>query len=110
MTDLDTIRKRHLDPERNRGRTYYEGHIEVDLAMLVEEVAWLRKEVSWLRSPVVHDEVCAACGHAKFHHHDYRNSETANDVTKCWGEGFARDNCTERCVQFVRFTHDGETP
>ena len=42
MIDLDAIKKRHLDPERNRGRTYYEGHIEVDLAMLVEEVEWLR--------------------------------------------------------------------
>jgi hypothetical protein len=44
MIDLDAIKKRHLDPKRNRGRTYYEGHIEVDLAMLVEEVEWLRGE------------------------------------------------------------------
>jgi hypothetical protein len=43
MIDLDAIKKRHLDPERNRGRTYYEGHIEVDLAMLVEEVEHLRE-------------------------------------------------------------------
>jgi hypothetical protein len=44
MIDLDAIKKRHLDPERNRGRTYYEGHIEVDLAMLVEEVERLREQ------------------------------------------------------------------
>jgi len=44
MLDLEAIKKRHLDPERNRGRTYYEGHIEVDLAALVEEVEQLRKE------------------------------------------------------------------
>ena len=40
--DLKAIQKRHLDPEKNRGRTYYEGHIEVDLAALVEEVRHLR--------------------------------------------------------------------
>jgi len=52
MLDLEAIKKRHLDLERNRGRTYYEGHIEVDLAALVEEVEHLRKErpavVAWL--------------------------------------------------------------
>jgi hypothetical protein len=54
MLDLEAIKKRHLDLERNRGRTYYEGHIEVDLAALVEEVEHLRKErpavVAWLRA------------------------------------------------------------
>jgi hypothetical protein len=44
MIDIDDIKKRHLDPERNRGRTYYEGHIEVDLAALVAEVGILRQE------------------------------------------------------------------
>ena len=50
--DIEAIKKRHLDPERNRGRTYYAGHIEVDLAAVVEEVEYLRKErpavVAWL--------------------------------------------------------------
>jgi hypothetical protein len=44
MIDIDDIKKRHLDPERNRGRTYYEGHIEVDLAALIAEVERLRAE------------------------------------------------------------------
>ena len=43
MIDLDDIKKRHLDPERNRGRTYYEGHIELDLTALVNEVERLRE-------------------------------------------------------------------
>ena len=43
MINLDDIKKRHLDPERNRGRTYYEGHIELDLTALVNEVERLRE-------------------------------------------------------------------
>jgi hypothetical protein len=43
--DLDGIRARHLDPERMQGQTFYEGHIVIDLASLVEEVERLRKEV-----------------------------------------------------------------
>ena len=48
MNDLDAIKKRHLDPERMQGRTYYEGHIELDLAACVEEIERLRKEVERL--------------------------------------------------------------
>ena len=48
MIDLNAIKHRHLDPERMKGRTYYEGHIELDLAALVEEVETLRKEVARL--------------------------------------------------------------
>jgi len=48
MIDLNAIKHRHLDPERMKGRTYYEGHIELDLAALVEEVETLRKEVERL--------------------------------------------------------------
>jgi hypothetical protein len=44
MLDLDAIKKRHLAPERGRGRTYHEGHIEVDLAACVEEIEALRAE------------------------------------------------------------------
>lgn len=48
MIDTDAIKKRHLDPDFNRGRTYYEGHIELDLAACVEEIERLRKEVARL--------------------------------------------------------------
>jgi hypothetical protein len=44
MLDLKAIRKRHLNPERTVMRTYYEGHIEVDLALLVEECEHLHSE------------------------------------------------------------------
>ena len=108
--DLDAIKKRHLDPEKNRGRTYYVGHIEVDLATVVEEAEWLHAEVAWLRAPILHDEVCANCGHTKFRHREYRDSRTDNDMTKCWGRGFDCDDCSERCDRFVRFTHDGQKP
>ena len=47
--DIEAIKKRHLDPERYRGRTYYEGHIEVDLAACVEEIERLRAENEALR-------------------------------------------------------------
>jgi len=43
MIDLDAIKHRHLDPERMKGRTYYAGHIEIDLAALVSEVERLRE-------------------------------------------------------------------
>lgn len=75
-----------------------------------ESIAWLRAEVEWLRSPVLHTEPCANCGHTKFHHHDYRDGATANDRTRCWGAGFDRDDCAERCQGFVRFTHDARKP
>jgi hypothetical protein len=48
MNDIEAIKKRHLDPERMKGRTYYEGHIELDLAACVEEIEKLRKEVQRL--------------------------------------------------------------
>jgi len=83
---------------------------EMALRAVDKAVAEERAEIAWLRTPIRHDEVCANCGHAKFHHHDYRCSETANDLTKCWGEGFARDNCEARCEQFVRHTFDGKKP
>jgi len=74
------------------------------------EVERLRAEVEWLRSPVLHTEPCANCGHTKFHHHGYRDRETANDRTRCWGAGFDRDDCAARCEGFVRFTHDARKP
>jgi hypothetical protein len=48
MIDIEAIKKRHLDPERMKGRTYYEGHIELDLAACVEEIETLREEVQRL--------------------------------------------------------------
>ena len=53
MIDLNAIKNRHLDPERMRGRTYYAGHIELDLAALVDEVERLRAEVERERAAVV---------------------------------------------------------
>jgi uncharacterized small protein (DUF1192 family) len=50
MLDLDAIKKRHLAPDRGQGKTYYEGHIEVDLAALVAEIERLRAEVDLLRT------------------------------------------------------------
>jgi hypothetical protein len=51
--DLEAIKNRHLRPEQMEHRTFYEGHIVIDLAALVEEVEYLRKErpavVAWLR-------------------------------------------------------------
>lgn len=106
--DLDAIRQRHLNPKRTVMRTYYEGHIEVDLAACVAEIEGLRAEVAVLRSPILPDEVCVACGHAKRAHHDYRRGSDALDVTKCWGRGFDCDDCASRCERFVRSTHPKE--
>ncbi len=51
--DLEAIKQRHLRPEQMEHRTFFEGHIVIDLAALVEEVEYLRKErpavVAWLR-------------------------------------------------------------
>jgi len=44
MIDLNAIKHRHLDPERMKGRTYYAGHLELDLAALVAEVERLREQ------------------------------------------------------------------
>ena len=53
MTDLDALRQRHLRPEQMQHRTFYEGHIVIDLAALVEEVEHLRQSrdqfEGWLR-------------------------------------------------------------
>lgn len=50
MNDLDAIKARHLDPTRSRGQTYYEGHIEVDLAACVAEVEQLRSDLDSVRA------------------------------------------------------------
>lgn len=56
MIDLNAIKHRHLDPERMKGRTYYAGHLELDLAALVEEVERLRAEVERERAAVAESE------------------------------------------------------
>jgi hypothetical protein len=66
----------------------------------------LRKEVQHLRSPVPPDEVCAACGCARFRHEQWRVDGAYK--TKCWGGGYDLDDCG--CSQFVRLTHDGRKP
>jgi predicted nucleic acid-binding Zn-ribbon protein len=48
MNDIEAIKKRHLDPARMKGRTYYEGHIELDLAACVAEIEKLRQQVQRL--------------------------------------------------------------
>jgi hypothetical protein len=40
--DLEAIKQRHLRPEQMEHRTFFEGHIVIDLAALVEEVEYLR--------------------------------------------------------------------
>ena len=40
--DIEAIKRRHLRPEQMEHRTFYEGHIVIDLAALVEEVEYLR--------------------------------------------------------------------
>ena len=74
---------------------------------LLAEVERLRAEVAWLRSDILPTEPCAACGHAKRTHQDYRDY-AGHDVTRCWGGGFDRDDCGARCGRFVRF--EKETP
>jgi hypothetical protein len=71
------------------------------------ENATLRAEVAWLRTRILPTEPCAACGHPKFHHHDYRDYE-GHDVTKCWGGGFDRNDCGACCVRFVRHPYHPE--
>lgn len=52
--ELDAIRKRHLDPEVTQGKTFYVGHVLVDMTDLIEEMERLiddkAKIVEWLRS------------------------------------------------------------
>ena len=48
--DLDAIRQRHLRPEQVENRTFYEGHILIDLAALLDEVEYLRAALKRLAS------------------------------------------------------------
>lgn len=71
-----------------------------------QQVTALRAEVEHLRSPVRPDEVCAACGCARFRHDEWRADGAYK--TKCWGGGYDHDDCG--CTRFVRLTHDGRKP
>ena len=51
--DLDAIRQRHLRPEQMEHRTYYAGHIVIDLSHLCDEVERLRGEAAQERAAVV---------------------------------------------------------
>lgn len=44
--DIEAIRARHLRPEQMEHRTFYEGHIVIDLANALEEIERLRLVVS----------------------------------------------------------------
>lgn len=44
--DIEAIRQRHLRPEQMEHRTFYEGHIVIDLASALEEIERLRREIA----------------------------------------------------------------
>jgi hypothetical protein len=52
--DVNAIRKRHLNPEDIQGKTFYPGHVLVDLARVIDEledrIEDREKIVDWLRS------------------------------------------------------------
>ena len=47
--DLESIKARHLRKEQMEHRTFYEGHIVIDLAACVDEIERLREELADLR-------------------------------------------------------------
>jgi hypothetical protein len=49
MLDLDKIVERHLTKDKMEGRTFYDGHIVIDLFECVEEIKQLREEIHTLR-------------------------------------------------------------
>ena len=42
MIDIDAIRQRHLRPEQMEHRTFYEGHIVIDLGAALDEIERLQ--------------------------------------------------------------------
>lgn len=44
--NIEAIRNRHLRPEQMEHRTFYEGHIVIDLSDAVEEIERLRNELT----------------------------------------------------------------
>jgi hypothetical protein len=47
--DIEAIKQRHLRKEQMEHRTFYEGHIVIDLAACVDEIERLRQELAELR-------------------------------------------------------------
>jgi hypothetical protein len=47
--DIESIKQRHLRKEQMEHRTFYEGHIVIDLAACVDEIERLREELVELR-------------------------------------------------------------
>ena len=47
--DIEAIKQRHLRKEQMEHRTFYEGHIVIDLAACVDEIERLREELVELR-------------------------------------------------------------
>lgn len=52
LLDLEAIKRRHLDARRMEGRTFYLGHIEIDLANVIDENEMLREMVNRLAAQV----------------------------------------------------------
>ena len=52
MIDIEAIRQRHLRPEQMEHRTFYEGHICIDLGACLDEIAALRDLRDWLLDAV----------------------------------------------------------
>lgn len=54
--DTEAVRQRHLRPEQMEHRTFYEGHIVIDLSRALEEIDRLQAELARFRTerPVLH--------------------------------------------------------
>jgi hypothetical protein len=50
--DIEAIKRRHLSAKRIEGRTFYTGHVEIDLAACVDEIEHLREELHAARLDV----------------------------------------------------------
>jgi len=57
MIDIDAVRQRHLRPEQMEHRTFYEGHIIIDLGAALDEIAALRERIAALDTSRENDEV-----------------------------------------------------
>jgi hypothetical protein len=49
--DIEAIEERHLREEQMQHRTFYEGHIVIDLAACIDEIRRLREELTTLKEP-----------------------------------------------------------
>lgn len=51
--DVNAVRQRHLRPEQMEHRTFYEGHVLIDLARALEEIERLQQGADQERAAVV---------------------------------------------------------